>query len=128
MNLAIGSQRNAKTIEKSHIDYKCFDIQNLINTFEIKGNETQKIFGTFESKGVISRRPGRNIRGETGLPDAPEPGFRLEIPCRNPPDRCALLRSRRDRMPRVSGFRGCRFARPPANGWHPSGMGMCKGA
>ncbi len=34
----------------------------------------------------------------------------------------AGLRSFRDRMIRPTPFRGCRFAQPPANGWHPFGM------
>ena len=32
------------------------------------------------------------------------------------------LRSLRDRVRCVRGFRGCRVAQPPANGWHPFGM------
>ena len=34
----------------------------------------------------------------------------------------ARLRSLRDRGVYARGVRGCRCARPPANGWHPSGM------
>ena len=32
------------------------------------------------------------------------------------------LRSLRDRHLADRAIRGCRFAQPPANGWHPSGM------
>ena len=32
------------------------------------------------------------------------------------------LRSLRDRGVYARGVRGCRYARPPANGWHPSWM------
>ena len=37
-----------------------------------------------------------------------------------------VLRSLRDRVICGRVVRGCRFAQPPANGWHPSGMAAAR--
>jgi len=61
----------------------------------------------------------------------PEPNdSRVRIPegCQRVGDGGAMamfredLRSLRDRGVCVRGVRGCRYAQPPANGWHPFGM------